>query len=61
MKTNLLFPALGIIIAGTSLVLINEFTPLEFVGPYGYILIVAAMIAGFGISRRINRSRKHPS
>ncbi len=61
MKTKLLFPALGIILAGTSLVFINEFTPIKIAGTYAYMIIVTAMLTGFGISSRMNPSQKRSS
>lgn len=61
MKSYYLYPALGIILAGTALVILNEYSPIAFVDTYAYIFIVAAMIGGLGIARWINRSRKKPS
>jgi positive regulator of sigma E activity len=52
---NYLIPAIGIIIITIILVVINEFTEINFVKDYAYVFIIAAMLLGVWLAKLSGR------
>ena len=47
---NYFIPAIGIIIVTIILIVINEFTEMTFIKDYAFILIIAALLLGVGLT-----------